>query len=222
MKSSTTLALLVALVLPATTHAMDDAAPSLLTAFNTGGSTFSIDSVPPSLPSETPSMSLSTYPRAGWQATLSTRAHGVRGTVTIVDEDTFRVDNFFYDGGGIVVHFILAASDDNTAFRNDRLVTQPNFLGMPQNGGSVTIDLPAGTTFDGYHAVSLWCLPAQANFGSGTFVDPVPEPAGAALLALGAITLGSLARMRAAQSGRKHREARHPLALPHDSADAKV
>lgn len=37
----------------------------------------------------------SAYPRTGWSATLSTLAHQVSGTATIVDEDTFRLDNFF-------------------------------------------------------------------------------------------------------------------------------
>lgn len=124
------------------------------------------------------------YPRAGYQATLSTLGHGVRGTVTIVDQDTFRVDNFFYDGGGIDVHFIVAAVDEYLEFRTNRLVTERNFLGNPFSGGSVTVDLPAGTTLDGYNAISLWCLPASANFGSGTF-RPIPEPTGASVAMIG-------------------------------------
>lgn len=121
-------------------------------------------------------------PRPGWQATLSTRAHNTSGVVTIVDQNTFRVDNFFYDGGGIDVHFILAAADNINAFRSNPLVTDLNLLGTPYSGGSLTIDLPTGATFDGYNAVSLWCIPARANFGSGTFL-PVPEPTGAMLFA---------------------------------------
>lgn len=42
----------------------------------------------------------SAYPRAGDQAILSTNAHSVSGTVTLLDADTFRVDNFHYDGSG--------------------------------------------------------------------------------------------------------------------------
>ena len=167
----------------------DDDVPSLLMHFETGDQAIS-------LAANAPAISLVSYPRAGWQATLSTRAHGVRGTVTIVDADTFRVDNFFYDGGGINVHFILAAADDNNAYRTAQLVTDPNLLGMPHSGDSITIDLPAGTTFDGYNAISLWCIPAQANFGSGTFVNTVPEPGSAGMLALGAVMLGLFRRRR--------------------------
>lgn len=113
------------------------------------------------------------YPRAGWQATLSTRAHNVSGTVTIVDSDTFRVDNFYYDGGGVNVHFIVAPQDDRTVFASNRIITEPNLLGSPFSAGSITIDLPAGTSLDGQNAVSLWCIPAGANFGSGTFRSPL-------------------------------------------------
>lgn len=112
------------------------------------------------------------YARAGWQATLSTLAHDVEGTVTIVDEDTFRVDHFYFDGGGIIVYFYLAAADSKPAFTAG-LETGPDLLGTPYTGGSITIDLPSGTTFDGYNAISVWCVAANANFGSGTFIGPL-------------------------------------------------
>lgn len=182
---------------------VDDDAPSLLADFKTEDTAFSLRTGLDFVAANAPAISLASYPRSGWQATLSTRAHGVRGTVTILDADTFRVDNFFYDGGGIDVHFILAAADDNNVFRTTRLVTEPNLLGTAHSGDSVTIDLPAGTTFDGYNAISLWCIPAQANFGSGTFVDTVPEPGTAGLLALGATALGGFARRRPTQAQRR-------------------
>jgi Electron transfer DM13 len=108
------------------------------------------------------------YAKAGWQATLSTAAHGVRGTATILDADTYRVDNFFYDGGGITVYFYLGATDTRQAFTNG-LSTGPNLLGTAYNGGSLTIDLPPGQTFDNYRAISVWCTAAGVSFGSGTF-----------------------------------------------------
>jgi hypothetical protein len=111
------------------------------------------------------------YARAGWQAPLSTRAHNVQGTVTIVDADTFRVDNFFYDGGGIDVRFYLGATDSQSSFQAG-LSNGPNLLGTAYNGGTITVDLPAGRTLDGYNAISVWCVAANGNFGSGTFVSP--------------------------------------------------
>ncbi len=185
-------AMLVSVVSASAMMSDDDATPLMMDS-DAGSEAF----LPAAIVSAAPPIALAEYARAGFQAVLSTRAHGVRGTVTIVDADTFRVDNFFYDGGGIAVYFILAGSDSNNDFRNNRLVTDLNLLGTAYNGGSLTIDLPSGTTFDGYNAISLWCLPAGANFGSGTFAAPVPEPASASMLALGAMTLGlSLRRHR--------------------------
>lgn len=111
----------------------------------------------------------STYARAGWQATLSTVSHGVRGTVTILDEDTYRVDDLFYDGLGITVYFYLGATDSREDFLQG-LSTGPDLLGTPYSGGSITIDLPAGKTFDDYRAISVWCTAAGVSFGSGTFM----------------------------------------------------
>ena len=175
----------------------DTLLPSLMPAVVPGVAELSLSTGLEIPAANAPAISLAAYPRAGWQATLSTNAHGVRGTVTIVDADTFRVDNFFYDGGGINVHFILAASNNNPAFTAGLIADSlpaPGFLGQVHTGDSVTVDLPAGQTLDGYNAVSLWCIPARANFGSGTFA--VPEPVSAGLLALDTVTLVGLSRRR--------------------------
>lgn len=181
---------------PATVMAMELGSPFPLATDSAQISTLAIEPAPAHLLANDFSSALLPYARAGWQAQLSTRAHNVSGLVTIVDADTFRVDNFFYDGGGINVHFILAASDNNSVFRTTRLVTEPNLLGTAHNGDSITIDLPVGTTFEGYGAISLWCIPAAANFGSGTFASPVPEPTSAFMLALGFTSLVFLRRRR--------------------------
>jgi hypothetical protein len=117
----------------------------------------------------TPAAAQSPLSKAGWQATLSTVAHGVRGTVTVVDDDTFRVDNFYYDGGGLVVYFYLGAVDTRNSFLVG-LKTGPNLLGTAYNGGSITVNLPAGQTFANYNAISVWCEAAGVSFGSGTFM----------------------------------------------------
>lgn len=109
--------------------------------------------------------------RSGWQAELSTLAHQVRGVVTVVDQDTIQVDNFYYDGLGISVYFYLGANDSNSAFANG-LQIGPQLLGTVFENDSLTIDLPAGETLDGYKAISVWCVAAGANFGSGTFQHP--------------------------------------------------
>lgn len=117
------------------------------------------------------------YPRAGWTATLSTLAHNVSGQATIVDEDTFRLDNFYYDGGGISVYAYLGVTNTNPSFASG-LQTGPQLLGMPFSGGSLVIDLPPGQTLDAYSAISIWCVAASSSFGSGTFVPPAYPRAG--------------------------------------------
>jgi hypothetical protein len=112
-----------------------------------------------------------TSPQVGWQATLSTLAHNVSGTVTIVDEDTLRVDDFTYDGGGLSVNFYLGTEESRPAFAAG-LQVGPQLLGHLYTGGEppLVIDLRAGETLEGWHAVTVWCVDVGVSFGQGTFV----------------------------------------------------
>jgi len=112
--------------------------------------------------------------RTGWRATLSTLAHRVSGTVTIVDEDTLRIDDFHYDGGGIGVYVYLGTSDSNAAFTAG-LPVGPDLFGTAYDGEMLELDLPPGESFENYAAVSIWCVDARVNFGSGTFEEPDGE-----------------------------------------------
>jgi len=108
---------------------------------------------------------------AGWRTELSTIAHSVSGVVSVVDQDTIRVDNFNYDSFGIEVYFYLAANESNNAIANG-LAVGPDLVGTVYDNDTLIMDLPAGETVDSYSAVSVWCVPAGANFGSGTFEHP--------------------------------------------------
>ncbi len=106
----------------------------------------------------------------GAQATLSMDFHNVGGTVTVVDEDTFRVDDFTYDGTGPLVYFYLGFDETNAAFASGLEI--PLLLnGTIYDGtqGPLFFDLPIGETFSGYNAISVWCAQFNINFGSGTF-----------------------------------------------------
>ncbi len=108
--------------------------------------------------------------KAGWTAELSTIAHGVSGTVTILDDDTYRVDRFSYDGRGIVVYLYLAP--DDSSFETG-LETGPQLVGPVEfDDDTLIVQLPDGETFDAYNAVSVWCVVANASFGHGTFSPP--------------------------------------------------
>lgn len=111
-------------------------------------------------------------PGVGDKASLSTLSHNVSGTVSIVDADTILVEDFVFDGGGLSVYFYLGTSEDTLA---SGLEIGPELFGTAFDGtqDAFTIDLPAGTTVDGYNAVSVWCVAAGVSFGHGTFAAPV-------------------------------------------------
>jgi|GEM_PF-1649382 len=112
------------------------------------------------------------YDRAGWTAELDGMFHNVSGVVTIVDETTLQVDNFYYDGGGLSVYFYLGATDTHASFVVG-LQIGPPLLGTVFSDDSLTLTLPPGETLDDYGAIAVWCVPAQADFGSGSFrFDP--------------------------------------------------
>lgn len=128
-----------------------------------------------------------TSPQVGWQAVLVEDSHDVGGTVTIVDDDTVRLDDFTYDGGANFVYFYLGADESDFSFfqglRIGELLSGTSYDGSQ---GPLFVDLPAGETLEGYHGFSVWCERFQANFGSGTFMPVnVPEPASLALLVTG-------------------------------------
>ncbi len=141
-----------------------------------------------------------TSPKVGWRAELSTIEEDVSGSVAIVDEDTVRIDDFTYNGGGISVYFYLGSSDTASAFRSG-LRIGPQLLGTTFDGSQapLIIDLPAGETLEGWQAISVWCEVAGVSFGSGEFAAPPLSPVISTTMAVstrpttpcGAMALGS-------------------------------
>lgn len=121
-------------------------------------------------------VSSAAYPRAGYEANLSTLFHNVSGTVTIVDADTLLLEGFNYDSGGPAVYFYLATEDSNGAFTVG-LSVGPLLTGTVYTNDELIVHLPPATTLDGYNAISVWCEDVSVNFGSGTFVDMAPHVA---------------------------------------------
>jgi hypothetical protein len=111
------------------------------------------------------------YSRAGWVADLSTVSHGVDGTVTILDSQTLRVENFDYDGGGISVFFYLGATDSDIDFTNGVAVGSELF-GTVFNDDTLVLTVPEAINLDNYGAISVWCVAAGISFGSGSFQAP--------------------------------------------------
>jgi hypothetical protein len=109
----------------------------------------------------------------GATATLSMNNYNVGGTITVIDEDTFRADNFTYNSGAPAVYFYLGTDETNAAFTAG-IEILPALTGMNFDGtqGPLFYDLPAGETFAGINAISVWCAAFGVNFGSGMF-DPI-------------------------------------------------
>lgn len=109
--------------------------------------------------------------RTGWQTELSELAHEVRGVVTIVDADTIRLDNFYYDGLGLEVYVTLAKRQTDASFAQGLRVGK-DLVGNSFANDTLILDLPKGETVDDYRAVSIWCATIGMNFGSGQFRHP--------------------------------------------------
>lgn len=126
--------------------------------------------------STTPALAQLASPQVGWQADLVTHFHDVAGIITVVDEDTLRVDEFVFDGQGLDVLFYLGAENSTQAFTNG-LAIGPQLVGTVYDGtqGPLTIDLPAGETLEGYNAISVWCVDVYVSFGDATFLPPALE-----------------------------------------------
>lgn len=107
----------------------------------------------------------STHAMVGHTATLSQRAHGVRGTARIVDDCTIDIEDFSYDGGGIDVRVYGATGGD---YDNGFAISQ-NILGTPYSNGTLRVQLPVGKTLDDVDGVSVWCVAASFSFGDGLF-----------------------------------------------------
>jgi Electron transfer DM13 len=105
----------------------------------------------------------------GWVASLSTIAYNVSGQATIVDDCTIRIDNFNYDGGGLPDVFVYAGLDGDYA---GGFAISDNLYGMSHTDETLTLTLPQTRTLDDLNGISVWCVQAQVDFGSGMFAPP--------------------------------------------------
>ena len=112
----------------------------------------------------TNSNNTATHPRVGATAEFSNFAHGIAGTLTILDDRTFEVTNFFYDGGGPSVYFYLGTGGDYSS-RGVGIQVGPLLNGRVYAGDTVRVTLPDGITLDDFDGVSVWCDLFFANFG---------------------------------------------------------
>ncbi len=105
----------------------------------------------------------------GWVANLATIAHNVSGQATIVDDCTIRIDNFNYDGNGLPDVYAYAGLDGDYA---GGFSIGDNLFGTPHTDETLTLTLPQSRTLDELNGISVWCVEARVDFGSGMFAPP--------------------------------------------------
>ncbi|BDA51080.1 probable cytochrome b561, DM13 and DOMON domain-containing protein [Coccomyxa sp. Obi] len=107
-----------------------------------------------------------THPYVGYQGDLTTMDHNVGGHISILDDCTFRVTGFNYDGLAPAAHWKGVELDP---MRLDRPLQNVEML-------------PAGVTWNNISIISVWCEEFLADFGHvilapGNISSLAPAPA---------------------------------------------
>lgn len=103
------------------------------------------------------------------RGSLSTKFHGVSGTVEELSSQKVRISDFHYDGGGIDVHVWLFRG----GHVNDGYALGDDLKSQPHSGDTLEVDIPGELAPQMYDSVSIWCVSAHQDFGSGE-ISPVP------------------------------------------------
>jgi cytochrome c len=107
------------------------------------------------------------HPKVGQSTQLITRAHGVRGTATIVDNCTIELTSFNYDGRGIVVQAYTGR--DGSFFGPGVYAIGPDLVGPPFQNSTLRFTLPTTASLDDFNSFSIWCIAVGVSFGDGIF-----------------------------------------------------
>jgi thiosulfate dehydrogenase len=104
-----------------------------------------------------------THEKVGLTAEMTTRFHGVTGTVRVVNDCAIVIEDLVFDGAGIDVRVY---GGEDLEFR-DGIIMSDNLVNSPVGYDGVTMVgvLPEGTTLDDVNAVSIWCVPVGVSFG---------------------------------------------------------
>jgi hypothetical protein len=103
--------------------------------------------------------------KIGQTAVLSTKAHAVSGTATVIDDCTIEIKNFNYDGGGLPDVFVYGAKASNYA---GGFAIGSNLFGTRRTNETIRLTLKSGE-LDNLDGISIWCVRAAASFGDGVF-----------------------------------------------------
>jgi len=107
-------------------------------------------------------------PRIGQKASFpSNSVYNIQGgEATIVDENTIRIDNFTYSGGGPDVRVFLGMDGNYAAgFPISGTISGNG----PYENETLTLTLPPGKTLDDFNGISIWCTIFLQDFSSALF-----------------------------------------------------
>lgn len=102
------------------------------------------------------------HPLVGRTAELSNNAHGVSGTIKVLNDCVIEVTNFNYDGGGPAVYF-YAGVDQN--YRSNAFPIGRRLSGQQWVNETLLLTIPEGKSLDDFNSLSVWCFDFNANFG---------------------------------------------------------
>jgi len=108
------------------------------------------------------------HPFVGRSAELSSLAHGVSGTVTVINDCELEVTNFNYDGGGPSVYFYAAVDRD---YSGNSFIIGERLSGKQWVNDTLRLQIPEGKSLDDFNSLSVWCYDFNANFGDVFFGD---------------------------------------------------
>jgi len=106
----------------------------------------------------------------GYTAELSTLAHRVSGTATIVDNCTIEITGFNYDGGGIVVQ--VYTGNDGKFRGQGAFAISSNLVGTAFSNATLSLTIPEPRSLNQFNSLSIWCVEVGVSFGDGNFGPP--------------------------------------------------
>jgi len=109
----------------------------------------------------------SDHEMVGQTGELSTLAHSVSGTATILNDCTIEITNFNYDGGGIIVE-VYAGINENYHPPIGFAISD-NIFGTRYENQTFTVQLPENKTLDDLNGISIWCSDVGVSFGDSLF-----------------------------------------------------
>lgn len=108
-----------------------------------------------------------THPLAGRDLQLTTRSHGVRGTVRIVDDCTIVISGFSYDGAGRTVELYGSIGGSYASGRAlSRDILRPS---KPYVDAQLVVRLPTPLKVADLDGLSVWCSDVNVSFGDVAF-----------------------------------------------------